>query len=50
MRDLAGLYADGLGVPKDLSEAHLWYQKAANADDDESKKWLASHPQNELPQ
>ena len=41
--NLALLYADGRGVPRDLGQARQWMQKAADAGDPEAKKWLGNH-------
>jgi TPR repeat protein len=32
------MYENGEGVPRDLTEARKWYQKAINAGDDEYAK------------
>ena len=37
------LYAKGQGVPRDLSEARVWLQKAAAGGYEDAKKWLAAH-------
>ena len=41
--NLALLFADGHGVPRDLGEARRWMQKVADTGDPDAKKWLAAH-------
>jgi TPR repeat protein len=37
------LYANGQGVPRNLSQARAWMQKAAAAGDEDARDWLAAN-------
>jgi TPR repeat protein len=38
------MYANGLGVIRDMNEARTWIQKAADGGYANAKKWLTDHP------
>jgi hypothetical protein len=42
-RNVGFLYANGLGVQRDLKQAREWMQKAAAGGNEDAKKWLADH-------
>jgi uncharacterized protein len=46
MNNLGTLYQMGRGVPKDLSEARRWYEKAADAGNQNAKDNLKKLPRN----
>jgi hypothetical protein len=37
------LYADGLGVPRDIVEARRWLRLAASQGNEDAEAWLASN-------
>lgn len=41
--NIARMYERGEGVKPDLAQARVWMQKAADAGDNDAKKWVASH-------
>jgi TPR repeat protein len=46
MANLASMYANGWGVPRDLAQATRWFRLASDAGNDYAKKWLADNPGN----
>jgi TPR repeat protein len=41
--NIGWMYAKGQGVPRDLSEARAWIQRAAAGGYEDAKQWLAAH-------
>jgi TPR repeat protein len=39
-------YEKRRGVARNMTEARLWYKKAADAGDDDAKSWMAGHSGN----
>jgi hypothetical protein len=43
MHNLAFMYAEGHGIPKDPKQAASWMTKSADAGNPEARKWLSEH-------